>query len=349
VLWTGKELIVWGGLDNGTPSNRGRRYNPATDTWTELNTTNAPAARARHSAVWTGTRMVVWGGDGGGDPLYPAVVHASGGAYDPVTDTWTVLPSPPVDPQTADTFRRTGHKGVWTAYGMVVVGGSDGYNNQGQDFNPTMARLSPNLGSWTLKTGVGRFEHCLASDGNRRVFLWGGRDQVDADPIGNGTYLIDAVNLSAEEMDSADQPQPSRNPTVVWSGKEFIVWGGSWTDGTPLGGGSKFNPDSAFLSWTPLSVGGPALTTRHAGHTAAWSGTEMLIWGGTTNAFGARYNPRNDAWTPMAVGPVMRAGGKAAWTGTHMLLYLPALPAPGAIPELWQYQPPAKTYLYLKL
>jgi len=349
VLWTGKELIVWGGLDNGTPSNRGRRYNPATDTWTELNTTNAPAARARHSAVWTGTRMVVWGGDGGGDPLYPTVVHAGGSAYDPVTDTWTAIPTPPVDPQTGDTFRRTGHQAVWTAYGMVVVGGSDGYNNQGQDFNPTMARLSPNLGSWTLKTGVGRFEHCLATDGNRRVFLWGGRDQVDADPIGNGTYLIDAVNLSADELDSADQPEPSRNPTVVWSGKEFIVWGGSWTDGTPFGGGSKFNPDSAFLSWTPLSVGGPALTTRHAGHTTVWSGTEMLIWGGTTNAFGARYNPRNDAWTPMSVGPTMRTGGKAVWSGTNMLLYLPALPTSGAIPELWQYQPPAKTYLYLKL
>ena len=32
------------------------------DTWTNTNTTNAPEARARHTAVWTGSEMIVWGG-----------------------------------------------------------------------------------------------------------------------------------------------------------------------------------------------------------------------------------------------------------------------------------------------
>ena len=31
-------------------------------TWTATSTTNAPSARAGHSAVWTGTEMIVWGG-----------------------------------------------------------------------------------------------------------------------------------------------------------------------------------------------------------------------------------------------------------------------------------------------
>lgn len=293
--------------------------------------------------------MIVWGGDGGGDALYPSILHGSGGAYDPVTDTWTALPSPPIDPHLGSTFARTSHKAVWTAYGMVVVGGSDGYNGQGETFNPTIARLSSNLSIWTLATGVGRFGHCLSTDGNRQVFLWGGQDQVVANPVVDGTFLIDAATLAAEAMDNADQPTPSRNSTAVWSGKEFIVWGGTLPGNLPAGGGSKFNPDPSVFYWTPLSVGGPVLTTTHAGHTAVWSGTEMLIWGGNTNAFGARYNPRNDAWTPMTVGPKVRTGGQAAWTGTNMLLYLPALPTSGAIPELWQYQPPMKTYLYLKL
>jgi len=350
IVWTGKELILWGGMNNGVPSNRGRRYNPTTGLWTEISTTNAPAARTRHSAVWSGTRMVVWGGDGGGDPIYPPTVYASGGAYDPVTDTWTALPTPPFDSNTGSIFARTGHKAVWTQYGMVVVGGSDGYNNQGQAFPRTIARLSPNLASWTLSSavgsGVGRYYHCLGTDGNRSIFLWGGQTQVNSDPISDGTWLIDAVNLTGDELDHADQPEPARNPTIVWSGKEFIVWGGTRTDGTPLNGGGKFDP--ALQYWIqPVGIG-PIYTTTHAGHTAAWSGIEMLIWGGSTNAFGARYNPRNDAWTPMAVGPKVRAGGKSVWTGTNMLLYLPALPAAGSIPELWQYQPAMKTYLYLK-
>ncbi len=35
------------------------------ETWTATSTTNAPAARASHTAVWTGSEMIVWGGYGG--------------------------------------------------------------------------------------------------------------------------------------------------------------------------------------------------------------------------------------------------------------------------------------------
>ena len=64
-VWTGTEMIVWGGNDGGY-LNTGGRYNPATDTWTATTTTNAPTGRYWHTAVWTGTEMIVWGGDGGG-------------------------------------------------------------------------------------------------------------------------------------------------------------------------------------------------------------------------------------------------------------------------------------------
>jgi hypothetical protein len=251
-VWTGKEFIIWGGPVNGVASNRGRRYNPATGVWKELSTTNAPAARMRHSAVWTGTRMIVWGGDGGGDPLYPAVVHSTGGAYDPVTDTWTTLPAAPFDPLVQDTFSRTGHRAVWTVYGMIVVGGSDGYNGQGELFTKTIARLSPNLTSWTVSSNtdplLARFGHCLGTDGRGRVFLWGGQERPDlANPIGLG-MLIDPFTLSGEEVDNADQHEPARNPSIVWSGTEFIVWGGTDAVGQPLGGGSRFNPTGASQS-----------------------------------------------------------------------------------------------------
>ena len=42
--------------------NSGGRYNPSTDSWTATSTTDAPAARAGHTAVWTGSEMIVWGG-----------------------------------------------------------------------------------------------------------------------------------------------------------------------------------------------------------------------------------------------------------------------------------------------
>jgi len=61
-IWTGSEMIVWGGVGDSGYLNTGRRYNPGTDTWTPTSTTNAPDARQSHTAVWTGTEMIVWGG-----------------------------------------------------------------------------------------------------------------------------------------------------------------------------------------------------------------------------------------------------------------------------------------------
>src|SRR5438132_3138724 len=60
-VWTGNEMIVWGGF-NGSNLNTGARYNPNTDSWTATSTTNAPAVRPLHTAVWTDSEMIVWGG-----------------------------------------------------------------------------------------------------------------------------------------------------------------------------------------------------------------------------------------------------------------------------------------------
>src|SRR5206468_1910792 len=63
-VWTGSEMIVWGGVGSGGFFNTGGRYNPGTDSWTATSTTGAPAARDQHTAVWTGSEMIVWGGVG---------------------------------------------------------------------------------------------------------------------------------------------------------------------------------------------------------------------------------------------------------------------------------------------
>jgi hypothetical protein len=62
-VWTGSEMIVWGGGDTGGFFNTGGRYNPNTDSWRATSTANAPSARDVHTAVWTGNQMIVWGGN----------------------------------------------------------------------------------------------------------------------------------------------------------------------------------------------------------------------------------------------------------------------------------------------
>src|ERR1051326_7595625 len=82
-VWTGTEMIVWGGTDLTNEFDTGRRYNPSTDSWTATTTVNAPSARSGHTAVWTGTEMIVWGGSG------LISEFNTGGRYNPVTDSWT--------------------------------------------------------------------------------------------------------------------------------------------------------------------------------------------------------------------------------------------------------------------
>ena len=66
-VWTGSEMIVWGGGDPGGSNElltTGGRYNPGTDSWIPMSD-EAPSARSNHTAVWTGSEMIVWGGQFG--------------------------------------------------------------------------------------------------------------------------------------------------------------------------------------------------------------------------------------------------------------------------------------------
>jgi len=81
-VWTGTEMIVWGGSKPGfSYFNTGGRYNPTTNSWLPTPTTNAPLTRDSHTAVWTGDEMIIWGGYSG------STILNTGGRYNPTTDS----------------------------------------------------------------------------------------------------------------------------------------------------------------------------------------------------------------------------------------------------------------------
>ena len=63
-VWTGSQMIVWGGNAFPNNVNTGGRYDPTTNNWIATSIINAPAARTDHTAVWTGSEMIVFGGQG---------------------------------------------------------------------------------------------------------------------------------------------------------------------------------------------------------------------------------------------------------------------------------------------
>jgi hypothetical protein len=80
-LWTGSEMIVWGGLNEAFQIiNTGAGTIPLQIVG-QLRALSTQQMLDGFSAVWTGIEMIVWGGGGN--------VLNSGGRYNPITDTWT--------------------------------------------------------------------------------------------------------------------------------------------------------------------------------------------------------------------------------------------------------------------
>jgi len=124
-VWTGSEMIVWGGYDTNTSNyfNTGGKYNPSTNRWTATSTTSAPEPRYFHTAVWTNSEMIVSSGSG-------ISTSNTGGTYNPSMDSWTATST------TNAPSGRSYHTGVWSDSEMIVGGGfseTDGSPDTGGD------------------------------------------------------------------------------------------------------------------------------------------------------------------------------------------------------------------------
>src|SRR5205823_131341 len=79
-------------------------------------------------------------------------------------------------------------------------------------------------------------------------------------------------------------------------------------------------------SWAVTSVSGPP--TARSAHTAVWTGSEMIVWGGANKGVGflnsgGRYNPSTDSWvaTTLSGAPIARSHHTAVWTGSEMIVW----------------------------
>ena len=260
-VWTGSEMIVWGGIDNSNAYlNTGGRYNPSTDSWTATSTTNAPAARAGPTAVWTGNEMIVWGGFNGGS-------LNTGGRYNPSTNSWTATST------TNAPAARYFQTAVWTGSEMIVWGGHVGI------FSNTGGRYDPITDSWTATSTTNaptaRRSHTAVWTGSEMI-VWGGVDNNDNFLNTGGRYDPSTDSWTATSTTNA--PAGRAGPTAVWTGSEMIVWGGLGITGD-LNTGGRYNPSTD--SWTATSTTN-APDARDS-HTAVWTGNEMIVWGGSYN------------------------------------------------------------------
>ena len=281
-VWTGSEMIVWGGYNGSSLLNTGGRYNPGTDNWTATSTTNAPVGRQEFTAVWTGSEMIVWGG-------YTGAYLNTGGRYNPTTDSWTATST------TNAPEGRYEHAAIWTDSEMIVWGGFFG----GIALN-TGGKYNPGADTWTA-TSTTNAPPARGYPGavwtSSEMIIWGGWDDFNFLNTG-GRYKPGTNSWTATS--TTNVPSGRFQHTAVWTGSEMIVWGG-WNPPTIFNTGGKYNPGTD--SWTATSTTN-APTARYV-PTAVWTSSEMIVWGGYNGSYfntGGRYcaQPLTPTPTPTA-------------------------------------------------
>ena len=139
VVWTGRQLVVWGGLSfqRTTAYGDGARLDPATGRWMRLPPAPAPA-RGLAAAVWSGREVLIWGGATGSTATSQV---GKGMAYSPATNTWRALPLSPLRAKSMPS-------GVWTGRLFIVMGGAAGSTMPVP--GPAAAAYDPASNSWTV-------------------------------------------------------------------------------------------------------------------------------------------------------------------------------------------------------
>jgi hypothetical protein len=264
-VWTGSEMIVWGGYDIHNVLNTGGRYNPATDGWTATSNTNAPDPRYDHTAIWTGSNMIVWGGDNGYNGLN------TGARYDPTTDSWTATST------TNAPDARSGPTAVWTGSEMIVWGGQAYYGPLS-----TGGKYNPITDSWiatsTATAPDARISHTAIWTG-REMIVWGGQTNIGGPLNTGGRY--DPSNNSWTATSLTNAPEGRVSHTAVWTGSNMIVWGGGH-DFEEFNSGGRYYPD--IDRWGSTST--PIAPSARRLHSVVWTGTEMIVWGGFSYQIG---------------------------------------------------------------
>jgi N-acetylneuraminic acid mutarotase len=181
------------------------------------------------------------------------------------------------------------------------------------------------------------------------MIVWGGNSaEMSLEPTLGTGGMYDPLSNAWSPVASAGAPTAREFASAVWTGSRMIVWGGlKFNEMAPP---SVFNNGGIFdpltNSWKPVATLG-APSARY-GHSAVWTGSEMIVWGGNSKPFlfagpngfdgaapeavvgdpgpvndGGIYDPVANAWRAISKlnAPSPRADHTAIWTGNLLIVW----------------------------
>lgn len=340
VAWTGSELLVWGGFSGDQIQELygdGAAFTPATGRWRLL--PDSPLApRMGQTTVWTGSQMLIWGGDTrvGATASQAA---GDGAAYDPATNSWSLLPPAPISPR-ADAI------GVWTGAEMIVLGGQpSGAATLPEDGDGAV--YDPASGSWqSLPAPVPPHGHPLMwstaiQAGGELVAWsqwWAFRSTGPNSSTGSwGVDVFDYLERTGTWELVPEAPGEAQDAAeALWTGQFAIVRG--TIDCGPCS--PPFIPESTDLynpstnTWTavpPDPLGGQGMESAWTGAALVSFDTDFTSSGpfGTVVPGDASvYDPVSGRWGLLPAAPsTCSDAAPPVWTGQSVILYCPSAAA----------------------
>jgi hypothetical protein len=288
----------------------GAAYDPATDTWRTIADGPDPAGGAPTQLIpkgaWTGSELVVWGG--WGDPI--------AAAYDPASNRWRELPPGPLD-------ARDGHVVVAWGERVAVLGGQTPFGLAPGPSEPRLdgALLDPATGAWTPLPDLPSGDPMMAP-GLVTATVADGRLFVVSLVTANA-YLLDPamtawLDLGSPGVDVYLDPVGVANGQWLFAGGQppgpdtvaavLDLTSGQWREAAPptgfttgyLSAGAGDNVLAVAARWAhepdpPLALSWEAATDtwtelrqppleHRLGAAVAWTGTELLVWGGASTS-----------------------------------------------------------------
>lgn len=251
-VWTGTEMLVWGGLRNGRILKDGAAFDPVSESWRRIALPPGQVGRRGHHAAWTGEEMVVWSGyPGASSEERPSV---EGLRYDPAEDAWQSMASSGFGPREDDQM-------VWTGDELIAVG-------YGSDSQAMVAAYDLTADHWSQLPPPG------LSAAGWSTPMWTGTEVLFLTP----SIPIDPAAGMAT-MNAAYRP----SDTCWWYAEGYappnsVTHDGLWADDVALFVGREgvaYDPD--VDAWLRLPASGAAVREEAA---LVWAGDRLVAWGG---------------------------------------------------------------------
>lgn len=324
VLWTGSQLLYWGGTPRGSdgshPQADGFIFDPGAGTWTTMPA--APLAGVDPRAFWTGDEAIfVLTSDAGS--------HAE--AFDPSADSWRRLPDGPAIPD--------GASSAWTGSDIVLFGGG----SSGAPSNQQAWALDP-VGEWRrlADAPVGM---------NLSDAVWTGTDVVVVGSAVDRMHVASTATAQAEAYDPASDrwsqlpppPISAQTASVAYVDQHLVAW-------------ELYGPDSAEWlpdeqRWRSLEMGGFEGGECYAAGVAVaaamftWNCGSPTAWYAATGAWVSVGAPTGDPSGFMyGFGSASSAGDAAIVEQIDTIIAHngdPYIGSPDAPEHLWVWKPPA--------